>query len=304
MFRLQHKPPEGDPSKRVQIFEEIRPWLHCCRYWWLSDWRSQHMSFPYWRMYWNRTEGAYVVYKKTVCLDPSRVILIPPHTPFASEISGRQRTRDLPYSLNGGWIENREMEQQMIDEGRILHLFIHFTLGNPYDAVAPGIFELAVSEEEEILLSRLTSRLMEDGLSFDTASSMDVYSLLFSLLGRLPAKTWQHKRLDKRVLKAIQYMEENLVRTDIRNQELAVLNHMSDNSFARLFREQTGKSPRQYLIRLRIEKACTLLHHYDPSIEQVAASCGFSDRYYFTKIFSRSMGISPGQYRKNSLVGI
>jgi AraC-like DNA-binding protein len=52
-----------------------------------------------------------------------------------------------------------------------------------------------------------------------------------------------------------------------------------------------------------VEKACNLLHHSDLSIDQIASACGFSDRYYFTRVFSKTMAASPGAYRKNSIFG-
>jgi transcriptional regulator GlxA family with amidase domain len=79
---------------------------------------------------------------------------------------------------------------------------------------------------------------------------------------------------------------------------------MSVNAFARLFKEQTAYSPRKYLVRMRVEKACNLLHHSELSIEQIAAACGFADRYYFTRVFTQNMHTSPGAYRKNSVLGI
>jgi transcriptional regulator GlxA family with amidase domain len=54
---------------------------------------------------------------------------------------------------------------------------------------------------------------------------------------------------------------------------------------------------------MRVEKACNLLHHSELNIEQVAAACGFSDRYYFTRIFTQTMEIAPGAYKKNSFSG-
>ena len=90
----------------------------------------------------------------------------------------------------------------------------------------------------------------------------------------------------------------------ISNLTLAQKGGMSLNAYARLFKDQTGFSPHKYLSRMRVEKACNLLHHSELSIEQIAAACGFADRYYFTRVFTQTMHTSPGAYRKNSVLGI
>jgi AraC-like DNA-binding protein len=302
VFRLQEIPKDGDPSEMIQEFEEVLPRLLCCRYWWLTEWKSQQMSFPYWRMYWNRTPGATVVYKKTISLDPDKIILIPPNTPFSSDIIGSMVDDTRPYSLKGGRVDGRKMEQEMLEKGIILHLFIHFTLGYSYDTVSPGIHQFDITPLQENLVSALTDKLMARSMMFDQATSLEVYNLLFSVLNQLPQDTWKRKSLDGRVVNGIRYMEKNIHSTSMKNRSLAELGHMSVNSFTRLFKKETGYSPRKYLLRMRIEKACNLLHHSDMSIDQIASSCGFSDRYYFTRIFTRTMKVSPGIYRKNTML--
>ena len=143
---------------------------------------------------------------------------------------------------------------------------------------------------------------MSGQVKFEQTGSLELYSLLFSLLHQLPSSAWKNRKLDLRVLQGIRYMEQNIRSTEISNGQLAFIGGMSVNAYARLFKEQTGYSPRKYLLRMRVEKSCNLLHHSDLSIEQIASACGFSDRYYFTRVFSRTMLASPGAYRRNSVL--
>ena len=300
MFRFQEIPPKGDPSRRVQEFEEVLPRLLCCRYWWMAEWKSQQMSFPYWRLYWNRSGRAWIVYNRTIYLKPDKILLIPPSTPFATGIDDSAVHPDQPYSLSGGRVENREMEDELTLKGTVLHMFIHFTLGYPFDTISPDIFVFDITPFQEELIVSITRQLMAGQVKFGQNGSLELYSLLFSLLQRLPSNTWRNRKLDARVITGIRHMENNLRETEISNQTLSNLGGMSVNAWARLFKEQTGYSPRKYLVRMRVEKACNLLHHSDLTIEQIASDCGFSDRYYFTRIFSRTMNVSPGVYRKSS----
>ncbi|KKC45940.1 AraC family transcriptional regulator [Paenibacillus sp. D9] len=65
---------------------------------------------------------------------------------------------------------------------------------------------------------------------------------------------------------------------------------------SKVFRSVTGLSPMQYLQNIRLRRAMALLGT-ELSVEQVAASCGFSDPLYFSRQFKRSAGCSPSAYR-------
>ena len=303
MFRFQEIPPDGDPSSRIQEFQEVLPRLLCCRYWWMAEWKSQQMSFPYWRLYWNRSGRAKVVYNKTIYLEPHKIVLIPPNTPFSSDIEDVTVPADQPYSLKGGRVESSEMEEEMVMKGIVLHLFIHFTLGYPFDTISPDIFVFDISPGQQELIGSITKQLLSGQVKFEQTGSLELYSLFFSLLRQLPSTVWKKKNLDARILRGIRHMEQNIRMTEIKNSTLASMGGLSVNAYARLFKEQTGYSPRRYLVRMRVEKACNLLHHSDLSIEQIAAACGFSDRYYFTRTFTKTMKIPPGAYKKNSIPG-
>ena len=73
---------------------------------------------------------------------------------------------------------------------------------------------------------------------------------------------------------------------------------MKIDAFIRLFRERTGLTPAMYARERRIEVACLLLYHSAKSIEEVASTCGFCDRYHFTHAFIRSRKTSPAAFRK------
>lgn len=65
----------------------------------------------------------------------------------------------------------------------------------------------------------------------------------------------------------------------------------------KLFKEATGITPTQYLNKLRINYACTLLASSAMPIKVIALSCGFEDPYYFSRLFKSIMKMSPAQWR-------
>ena len=56
----------------------------------------------------------------------------------------------------------------------------------------------------------------------------------------------------------------------------------------------------RYLLELRLNTAMKLLRHTDHSIEQIARECGFGDRYYFTRIFTKHRQTTPAAFRKEA----
>lgn len=73
---------------------------------------------------------------------------------------------------------------------------------------------------------------------------------------------------------------------------------ISPEHFSRIFKDEMGIAPIQYVSKLRIEKAMQLLLNTNYKIEKIAVQCGFSCGNYFAKVFKVLVGISPSQYRR------
>ena len=100
------------------------------------------------------------------------------------------------------------------------------------------------------------------------------------------------------VYKAIAYMETHIC-DPLTIPELAQLCAMSETGFRALFRQIIGMSPSQYRTQLKIEKAKSMLSTMqDHSIAEIGSRLGFCDTSYFTHIFTRHVGVSPGKYRQ------
>jgi AraC-like DNA-binding protein len=68
----------------------------------------------------------------------------------------------------------------------------------------------------------------------------------------------------------------------------------------RIFRLQTGQSPKEYLTSFRLHKAAGMLAQTDLSVTEIALSCGFNEASLFGRHFRRRYGASPVQYRRES----
>jgi AraC-like DNA-binding protein len=73
---------------------------------------------------------------------------------------------------------------------------------------------------------------------------------------------------------------------------------LSISYFCRAFRVSTGLAPHQWQIKRRIEVAKSLLRDNRKCLAEIAVGCGFTDQSHFTRIFTREVGTSPGQWRR------
>ncbi|MBQ3018639.1 MAG: helix-turn-helix domain-containing protein [Clostridia bacterium] len=99
--------------------------------------------------------------------------------------------------------------------------------------------------------------------------------------------------------KSIKYIHENYTEK-IKIPYLAQLEGLSNSRYITLFSKEMGKTPSEYILDLRLGRACDLLLTTDMEISAVGASSGYNDPYFFSKIFKKHMGISPQEYRKNN----
>lgn len=96
---------------------------------------------------------------------------------------------------------------------------------------------------------------------------------------------------------AIQYMEEHLGE-DISRDDAARVACLSPTHFSRVIKQTFGQSFTDLLAKMRVARARELLYLSEKTIIEVSLECGFSDQSYFTKVFRKHTGQTPGDYRK------
>ena len=98
----------------------------------------------------------------------------------------------------------------------------------------------------------------------------------------------------RRVTELVQAKIEHELRLD----EMAQSAGLSMAHFSHMFRESTGESPHQFVLRQRIERAKEMLRYAEARVLDVAVACGFKTQQHFARVFRRVCGTSPTEYRQ------
>src|ERR1035437_1293749 len=145
----------------------------------------------------------------------------------------------------------------------------------------------------ELLANCPSGRLFGEymGLSFATA-------LLTSHASARPRLTGYRGGLSPCKLRQVTaFIADNLSST-LSLAEMANLLQMGPCHFARAFKESTGLSPHQYVLRRRVERALQMLKETSTNLVDIAYDLGFSSQGHFTTVFSKIVGVSPSNYRE------
>jgi AraC-like DNA-binding protein len=96
------------------------------------------------------------------------------------------------------------------------------------------------------------------------------------------------------------YVRDNF-HTDISLAIISGIAGLTPQSFCRWFKKSVGKHFFEYLNDIRISKACELLIDSSAPVGEIAYFCGYNTVSNFNKLFKQSVGLTPGQFREQSL---
>ena len=245
-----------------------------------SHWGTRDHCDPYWRLYVNNSPGAYLeLAGGQHVIVPNRIHLVP------------------------AWVRLHCRSRSVTD-----HFYVHFDV---MDLSGPIVRELfreprvlrktaGYADLVKPIVSGQSSPLQPSLATIMYVKSL-VYDAFANLLAGLPAS--QLERLQQLVIGNRRFAGlarhiENHLGQPLDNGLLAKRAHMSKSHFIRCFREAFGQTPALYVMEKRVAAAAKRLRLSDCGIDRIAHELGFANRFYFTRVFTRLMGISPASYRK------
>jgi AraC family transcriptional regulator len=106
------------------------------------------------------------------------------------------------------------------------------------------------------------------------------------------------EKLKPRWLRRVKERMQEEFGSSLRMRDLADDAGVHPVHLARVFREQEGRTPGDYLQQLRVRVACHQLRERDYPLAIIAAECGFADQSHFTRVFRKFTGNTPAQFRR------
>ncbi len=243
-------------------------------------WASTDVCSSYWRLYLNHEEGAWV-----------------------ELINGRHQLLPDVVHLIPSWVRFTCRNRHPVR-----HFYVHFdVLGLPGALVRelfPRPLLVGLTPSQITSGYELGQRIAASGADAPDLRCL-VKALVFSALGQafscLPASAVQRCAQlvvgNQPLASTLRYIEDHLP-DPMPNARLARLAGLAEDHFIRRFREQVGQTPAQYVQERRLAAAAQRLRFTAESIDRVAETCGFPNRHYMTRIFTRRLGMGPAAYRK------
>jgi AraC-type DNA-binding domain-containing proteins len=190
-----------------------------------------------------------------------------------------------------------------ISENTFLKYWCHFTANVGDVEIFKIINTPCFIEVKDIMyVSDLFKKMIDSFRQDDPCSLLHTKSAMYEIIAyyleQVPLENI--KNIDSQSsekLKTILIYIENNISKDITIEELSKLLYLHPNYFIRLFKKHMGSSPKQYINRVRLEKACQLLSSTNIPIKEIALENGFKDLFYFSKNIKSHTGLSPTEYR-------
>lgn len=242
--------------------------LHECGFLHYENWNHRGILSPYWRLHHNfetgnavRSDGA------EFSLDPNSVVIIPGGV--ALDTLGRETVPHL-------WIHFVPSQEFMLAMHRPVSLAADRVMQETLRALRDDI-ESAPSAEPRRSLHHLAKALLHLAFAKLDPSSFQAYP--------------------DRLVRLLEHIEAHLSQT-LSTPALARVAGMSRHRFTEWFQRHIGQTPSRYVADLRLRTAMQRLATTEASIEQVAEDLGYPNRYYFSRVFQKSLGCGPATFRR------
>ncbi len=132
--------------------------------------------------------------------------------------------------------------------------------------------------------------------NFNSSHKFLIDNLLRELLILISSDILDSKKINRHLVKITEYIKVSYS-DSISLSSLSKRFKLSETYIARLFKQELGTKPSDYVNRIRVNHAMDLLIHTDMSIGEISDVIGYSSLYYFSRVFKKNTGVSPKDFR-------
>lgn len=158
---------------------------------------------------------------------------------------------------------------------------------------------MALQVSDTLSWQQIFQELEAQSKNNDSKNRLYKLSLLYRLLSYAIIPNEELKSSPKRLVlqPAMEYMENNYDDPNLNNALLSKKSLISEVYFRKLFKEEYGQSPKQYIQKIRINKAKELLKFDYLTVTAIADMVGYPNIYHFSNAFKMQTGYTPTEYR-------
>ncbi len=185
------------------------------------------------------------------------------------------------------------------------YLWVHFTgfhakrLLSSLGIETSRIYKTDAGEKKIKLISSAFERLFSEFANRRPGFDSKCSSILTDILVTLTREADKISSGKIRKLVSVSYLHQHF-KEETPISILSEMEHLCESRYREVFKAHTGFSPGDYRTMLRIQHACELLEQTDYTMAKIALESGYTDVYYFLRIFKLKEGITPGEYRARS----
>lgn len=161
--------------------------------------------------------------------------------------------------------------------------------------ISPDEYFISNDEGLTAATNNIMRVFLEDNPMKELFTEMALKELIVRMSQSQAYSLLQKGKMNGRFADLISYIKANL-NQKLYIDKLAKFVQLSTSNFYKIFKQEVGMSPNEYILQIRIDKAKELLMH-PISVNEVAYETGFSDANYFIKIFKKMVGTTPKHYQ-------
>lgn len=141
--------------------------------------------------------------------------------------------------------------------------------------------------------------IYEACVKMEQLKAMGYLYFLFNILNKKMDYVYQKKLTSGEIYfnEILAYIHSNYF-NDIKISDISIHMNIDRTYIFKLFKKYSNTNPQQYILNYRLDRACMLLRKSQLRVTDIGYSVGFNTSTYFTRQFSKHMGMTPMQYRK------